>query len=132
MDFSKLLPGDLLLFSDQERSVGHAGIYLGKGLMIHASSRRGKVVITDIRQGYYFDNFVVAKRFLKEPGPKLQIIHRPRLIESIPAPPTLSLPLPSISRVMPAVASKVSGLLKLCWPWEYQGIKHISREMQRL
>ncbi|MEW6657375.1 MAG: C40 family peptidase [Thermodesulfobacteriota bacterium] len=115
MDFSKLLPGDLLLFSDQERPIGHAGIYLGHGLMIHASSARGKVVITDIREGYYNDNFVVAKRFLKEPGPKPPISTRPRVIDSspeFPGPPPALFP---ISNIMPAIASK---LLKIFWPWD--------------
>jgi cell wall-associated NlpC family hydrolase len=123
MDFTKLLPGDLLLFSDQDRPIGHAGIYLGKGLMIHASSKRRKVVITDVRQGYYYDNFVVAKRFLKEPGPKVQVIRRPRLVESNPAPPTLPSQAFSISRLMPIVAAKMGGLLKVCRPWEGNGIK---------
>jgi cell wall-associated NlpC family hydrolase len=124
MDFSKLHPGDLLLFSDQERPIGHAGIYLGKGLMIHASSKRGKVVITDIREGYYHDNFVVAKRFLREVKPKQQVILRPRLVESEPAPPTLPSQALSISRLMPIVAAKMGGLFKLCWPWvlsNYEG-----------
>lgn len=62
MDFSKLVPGDLLFFSRRGRSVGHAGIYLGEGKMIHASSRGHGVVITDLRQDYYQNNFVVAKR----------------------------------------------------------------------
>ncbi len=119
MDFSKLLPGDLLLFSDQERPIGHAGIYMGHGLMVHASSARGKVVITDIRQGYYCDNFVVAKRLLKEPGPKPPAPPRPREVDSkpeIPAPPPLLLP---ISRIMPIVAAKMGWLWKMYWPWKY-------------
>lgn len=62
MDFSKLVPGDLLFFSRRGRYVGHAGIYLGEGKMIHASSRGRGVVITDLRQDYYQHNFVVAKR----------------------------------------------------------------------
>ncbi|MFW6112694.1 MAG: C40 family peptidase [Thermodesulfobacteriota bacterium] len=62
MDFSKLVPGDLLFFTRGGRSVGHAGIYLGEGRMIHASSRGRGVVITDLRQNYYQSHFVVAKR----------------------------------------------------------------------
>lgn len=125
MDFTKLLPGDLLLFSDEDRPVGHAGIYLGKGLMIHASSKRGKVVITDIRQGYYFENFVVAKRFLEESRPRPAALPRPRVFvdnHSSPGlpPPALFSP---ISRIMPVVAAKMGGLFKLCWPWEYQGFR---------
>ena len=124
MDFAKLLPGDLLLFSDRERPIGHAGIYLGKGLMIHASSKRGKVVITDIRQGYYFDNFVVAKRFFKEPGPKLQALPRPRLVESNPVSPHLPSPIHPVSKIKPVVAAKMGGLFNFRWPWEYQRAGH--------
>lgn len=123
MDFSKLLPGDLLLFSDSSRPIGHAGIYLGHGLMVHASSERGKVVITDVRQGYYHDNFVVAKRFLKEPGPKPPVLERPRVVDSPPELPTLPSPplLLPISKIMPVVAAKMGWLFKMNWPWEYQG-----------
>ena len=62
MDYAKLLPGDLLFFSRGGRHIGHAGIYLGEGKMIHASNRRLGVTITDLRQPYYEGTFVVAKR----------------------------------------------------------------------
>jgi cell wall-associated NlpC family hydrolase len=62
MDFSKLLPGDLLFFRRGGWSVGHAGIYLGEGKMIHASNHRNGVTVTDLRQSYYENTFVVAKR----------------------------------------------------------------------
>jgi cell wall-associated NlpC family hydrolase len=62
MDFSKLVPGDLLFFSRRGYRVGHAGIYLGEGKMIHASSRGRGVTITDLRENYYQNTFVVAKR----------------------------------------------------------------------
>jgi|WetSurMetagenome_2_1015567.scaffolds.fasta_scaffold133772_2 cell wall-associated NlpC family hydrolase len=61
MDFSKLLPGDLLFFR-RGGPVGHAGIYLGEGKMIHASSYRTGVIVTDLRQPYYEGTFEVAKR----------------------------------------------------------------------
>jgi cell wall-associated NlpC family hydrolase len=62
MDFSRLLPGDLLFFRRGGGSVGHAGIYLGEGKMIHASNHRNGVTVTDLRQPYYEGTFVVAKR----------------------------------------------------------------------
>ncbi len=62
MDFSKLLAGDLLFFRRGGRHIGHVGIYAGDGKMIHASSERRGVTITDLRQSYYQDTFVVAKR----------------------------------------------------------------------
>ncbi len=70
MDFSKLLPGDLLFFSRGGRHIGHAGIYLGEGKMIHASNRRVGVTVTDLRQPYYEGTFVVAKRVFEVQYPK--------------------------------------------------------------
>jgi hypothetical protein len=66
MDFSKMLPGDLLFFSRKGRQIGHAGIYVGEGKMIHASSRRHSVVITELRQAYYEGTFVMARRVFEE------------------------------------------------------------------
>jgi cell wall-associated NlpC family hydrolase len=62
MDYSKLLPGDLLFFSRGGRYIGHSGIYLGEGKMIHASTYRTGVIVTDLRRSSYETNFVVAKR----------------------------------------------------------------------
>jgi len=70
MDFSKLVPGDLLFFRRGGRSIGHAGIYLGEGKMIHASNYRNGVIVTNLRQGYYQDTFVVAKRVFEVKYPK--------------------------------------------------------------
>jgi hypothetical protein len=61
MDFSKMPPGDLLFFR-RGGHIGHAGIYLGEGKMIHASNPRTGVTITDLREPYYENTFVVAKR----------------------------------------------------------------------
>lgn len=62
MDFSKMLPGDLLFFRRGGRGVGHVGIYMGNGKMIHASSPRSGIIVTDLNQPYYLSTFVVAKR----------------------------------------------------------------------
>lgn len=128
MDFTKLLPGDLLLFSDSSRPIGHAGIYLGHGLMVHASSARGKVVITDIREGYYHDNFVVAKRFLKELGPKLSPATRPRVIDGTPTAPAQPPLIMPISRIMPLIAEKMGWFFKIDFPWKCQRKGHYSPE----
>lgn len=66
MDFTKLIPADLLFFSRTGRHIGHVGIYLGDGKMIHASNRRHGVIVTDLRQPYFEGTFVVAKRILKD------------------------------------------------------------------
>jgi cell wall-associated NlpC family hydrolase len=62
LDYSKLVPGDILFFSRAGHSVGHTGIYLGEGKMIHASTYRTGVIITNLREGNYDNRFVVAKR----------------------------------------------------------------------
>ena len=60
---SELQPGDLVFFNDPARNAGkacsHAGIYVGNGQHIHASSSRsGGVIISDLTSGYYNDYFV--------------------------------------------------------------------------
>ena len=60
---SELQPGDLVFFNDPSRNAGkacsHAGIYVGNGQHIHASSSRsGGVIISDLTSGYYNDYFV--------------------------------------------------------------------------
>lgn len=57
-----LKPGDLLFFATYARYPSHVGIYIGNGKMIHASSRGGKVEVTDINQDYYVRRFLFAKR----------------------------------------------------------------------
>ena len=67
MDFSRLLTGDLLFFRDGKRHIGHVGIYLGEGKMIHAASTSHGVTVSDLHQDYYQKNFVVAKRLFSAP-----------------------------------------------------------------
>ena len=38
-------PGDLLFFSQSGREVDHVAVYIGRGYMLHASGRHGKVVV---------------------------------------------------------------------------------------
>ncbi len=70
LDFAKMLPGDILFFGHSGHRIGHAGIYLGNGEMIHASGRRQGVVITDLRQSSYDGAFVVARRVFEAQAPK--------------------------------------------------------------
>lgn len=53
-----LKPGDLVF----TRNYHHVGIYIGDGLMVHASSGKGKVVISSIEEGYYYDHYDSARR----------------------------------------------------------------------
>ena len=59
---SELQPGDLVFFCDPSRSNGkacsHAGIYIGNGQHIHASSSKSGVVVSDLTSGYYNRYFV--------------------------------------------------------------------------
>jgi len=47
--------GDLIFFGDSKRYIGHVGIIINpkKKLMIHASSAKGKVVISSYETKYY-------------------------------------------------------------------------------
>ena len=62
-DLSRLRIGDLLFFKRNRGShIGHTGMYIGEGKMIHSSSKKG-VIITNLRQSdYYNRNFVMARR----------------------------------------------------------------------
>ena len=61
-----LLPGDILLFNTYGKGISHAGLYIGDGKMVHASSgKMMSVVISDINSGYYLDKFVAARRVIK-------------------------------------------------------------------
>lgn len=75
LDFSRFLPGDLLFFRQGGRRIGHAGIYLGEGRMIHATNRGG-VTVSNLEEPYFEKAFVVAKRVFEvdystHPGPDL-------------------------------------------------------------
>ncbi len=57
LDRDNLREGDLVFFTVRGGdSVGHVGIYIGNGRMIHASSSKG-VIISPLSQKYYVDNF---------------------------------------------------------------------------
>lgn len=57
-----LRKGDLVFFHTYASYPSHVGIYLGDGKMIHASSGKGEVVISDINTDYYRSRFLGAKR----------------------------------------------------------------------
>jgi peptidoglycan endopeptidase LytE len=45
---SDLLPGDLVFFARNGRTVSHVGIYIGNGQFVHASGVRTGVIITNL------------------------------------------------------------------------------------
>jgi len=59
-----LMPGDLVFFNTSGNGISHVGIYIGGGDFIHASSGKGKVVITPLTTDYYSARFVTARRVL--------------------------------------------------------------------
>lgn len=65
---SELRVGDLVFFCDPSRSLGkacsHAGIYIGNGQIIHASSANSGVIISDLTSGYYYNYFVGGMHIL--------------------------------------------------------------------
>jgi cell wall-associated NlpC family hydrolase len=68
--FAKLAPGDLLFFGpkgprSKPSTIGHTGIYLGAGWMIHSSGQGVAVVPLS---GWYRDSFAWGRRPLAEAG----------------------------------------------------------------
>lgn len=62
-NIGELQAGDLVFFNDPSRNAGkacsHAGIYVGNGQIIHASSSKsGGVIFSDLTSGYYNRYFV--------------------------------------------------------------------------
>ena len=122
MNFSKLESGDLLFFRDSGRAVGHVGIYLGGGKMIHAASNAGGVTVSELDQDYYVNNFVVARRVIEKKYkwpvfPGLSAADRSRDWDF---PGATALPVP---KPLPVVAPPMAMLLKIFWPWEYRSFK---------
>ena len=87
-DFSKLQPGDLLFFKQDDYSsekIDHVAIYLGKKRLIESTKMyqrypgdsvkykgekksRGGLCIAPLNYGIYYSNFVAAKRFIPAKG----------------------------------------------------------------
>lgn len=67
--WGKLEKGDLVFFwlnSKNKKDVGHVGIYIGDGKMIHNITPEKDVIISNIyKNSYYKDRFVVARRVIK-------------------------------------------------------------------
>lgn len=61
---SDLIPGDLVFFRTTGKSIGHVGLYVGDGNMIHASSGRKQVMITGLEETYYKQRYVTARRII--------------------------------------------------------------------
>lgn len=68
-NISDLQIGDIVFFDtnrgDSDKS-DHSGIYMGNGNFIHASSAKGKVIISTLLKGYYNERFSWGKRIKEE------------------------------------------------------------------
>ena len=63
---SDLKPGDLVLFNKKRtKTIGHVGIYIGNNQMIHASTSKTGVIISDITKGSYPSRYNQARRIIK-------------------------------------------------------------------
>jgi peptidoglycan hydrolase-like protein with peptidoglycan-binding domain len=62
---SDLEKGDMMFFrSSYSPSITHTGMYIGDGKLIHASSSKRAITISNV-SGYFTDNFSHARRVLK-------------------------------------------------------------------
>jgi uncharacterized protein YgiM (DUF1202 family) len=60
-----LQPGDIVIFYNSAMTaIGHAGMYIGNGQFIHASSGSGKVVISELSATYYNTHYYSARRIV--------------------------------------------------------------------
>lgn len=67
VDKANLQVGDLVLFSDKsinKAAASHVGIYVGNGQFIHASSRRGGVIYSNLSDSYYNRVYKSARRVI--------------------------------------------------------------------
>jgi murein DD-endopeptidase len=71
-DLSQLRIGDLLFFKrNRGAQIGHTGIYIGEGKMIHSASKKGVVISNLKASNYYNRNFVMAKRLFILDDPQM-------------------------------------------------------------
>lgn len=66
VDRVDLIPGDIVFFKTSGKKIGHVGLYIGDNNMIHASSGRKRVMITNINTSdYYNTRYVTGRRIIK-------------------------------------------------------------------
>jgi cell wall-associated NlpC family hydrolase len=71
-DLSRLRIGDLLFFKRHRGSpIGHTGMYIGEGKMIHSSSKKGVIITNLSSSDYYNRNFVMARRLFIMDDPRM-------------------------------------------------------------
>jgi cell wall-associated NlpC family hydrolase len=58
---SRLRPGDVLFFS----GLGHVGVYVGRGRMVHAPQSGQRVEVVRLSDSYYARSYVGARRMMR-------------------------------------------------------------------
>lgn len=73
--FSRLAPGDLVMFAEPGEPISHVAIYAGQNRIIHASSSGGSVRYDDLgtRRGRWFVDHMVAARRVTPNGQGLML-----------------------------------------------------------
>lgn len=67
VDMEHRKPGDLVFFTTEDKPFNHVGIYVGDDRFVHAPSRTtGHVMVSDLRQPYWWDRFIGVRRPLSE------------------------------------------------------------------
>ena len=60
------MPGDLVFFNNGSGgSIGHVGIYIGGGQIVHSANSRTGVKTDTINSGYYYKYYYSARRIVK-------------------------------------------------------------------
>ncbi|MDF2523091.1 MAG: hypothetical protein K0R31_732 [Clostridiales bacterium] len=64
---ANLRAGDLVFFDTDGglNYINHVGIYMGDGQFIHASSGAGKVMISNLSEGFYANSYITARTFTR-------------------------------------------------------------------
>jgi cell wall-associated NlpC family hydrolase len=65
----ELQPGDLVFFKTMRRAFSHVGIYLGDNKFVHAATRGGEVMVSDLREKYWTRRFNGARRIEASDAP---------------------------------------------------------------
>lgn len=82
----ELKEGDLVFFNTRGSRVSHVGIYKGNGQFIHASSGKGKVMVSSLNEGYYQRRFAGARRVIasKPSAKKVSVVAKKEEPKSTP------------------------------------------------
>ena len=61
----ELQPGDILVFSNDGKQVGHVGLYLGNDKFIHASDYSTGVIISNLHDSWNINKYWGARRIIQ-------------------------------------------------------------------